>query len=84
MGLGEVIGLGIVFVFLLIMSVIGVIDALVAVMQGSVFGIPLTGAFLAGYVAGSLVWVVIAGVVGWEFIRAYKKYRASRVGKPLQ
>jgi uncharacterized membrane protein YcaP (DUF421 family) len=84
MGLGKVIGLGIVFVFLLIMSAIGVIDAVVAVTQGSVLGIPLTGAALAGYLAGSLVWVVIAGVVGWLFIRAYKEYRASRAGKPLQ
>ena len=84
MGLGKVIGLGVVFTFLLIMAFFGVIDAVVAVTQGSVFGIPLTGAALAGYLFGSLVWVVIAGVVGWLFIRAVREYRASRVGKPLQ
>ena len=84
MGLGKVIGLGIAFVFLLIVAVIGVVDAVVAVTQGSVLGVPLTGTALAGYLLGSLVWVVIAGVVGWLFIRAVRQYRASRVGKPLQ
>jgi hypothetical protein len=82
MGLGKVIGLGVAFVFLLIMAFYGIVDALVAITQGNVFGIPLTGAALAGYLAGSLIWVVIAGVVGWFFISAIKEYRASR--KPLQ
>jgi len=84
MGLGKVIGLGIAFVFLLIVAVIGVVDAVVAVTQGSVLGVPLTGAALAGYMTGSLTWVVIAGVVGWLFIRAIKQYMASQARKPLQ
>jgi hypothetical protein len=84
MGLGKVIGLGIVFVFLLIMAFFGIVDALVAVTQGSVLGIPLTGSALAGFIAGSLVWVVIAGVVGWLFISAVRQYRASQARKPLQ
>ena len=75
MGLGKVIGLGIAFVFLLSMVIYTFVYDAVAIATGSNYVLPLSG---------GVFWAIITYFVGRKFIKAFRQYRASRVGKPLR
>ena len=80
MGLGKVIGLGVAFVFLVVIAVYAVVYAI------AMLSVYVTPASIGG-LGGSILWVVIAYFVGRKFMKALREYRASRAtraGKPLQ
>ena len=80
MGLGKVIGWGVAFAFLVIISVYAVVYAI------AMLSVYVTPASIGG-LGGSILWMAIAYFVGRRFVRALREYRASRasrVGKPLQ
>ena len=80
MGLGKVIGWGVAFAFLVVISVYAVVYAI------AMLSVYVTPASIGG-LGGSILWMVIAYFVGRRFVRAVREYRASRTtkpGKPLQ
>jgi hypothetical protein len=89
MGLGKVIGLGIVFVFLLIgtisATITGVLEIIAtAIHNGYIYVGPSLILSSAGYLTGAGIFAFITYLMGKRFVRAVRQYKASQARKPLQ